>query len=44
MRNPEGTWDAGNDPSYDGLSLGNTSVSENVALFEDGELIFGQEP
>ena len=44
MRNPEGTWDASNDPSFDGLSIGNVTVSDNITLYEDGELIFGQEP
>ena len=44
LRNPEGSWDTSNDPSFEGLSLGNTALTEKIALFEDGELIFGQEP
>lgn len=44
MRNPEGAWDNGNDFSYEGLTLGNTSVSENIALYENGRLVFGNEP
>ncbi|SEF69840.1 endoglucanase [Eubacterium ruminantium] len=44
MRNPEGAWDNSNDFSYEGLTLGNTSVSENIALYENGRLVFGNEP
>ena len=44
MRNPEGAWDNENDPSHEGLSLGSTTVSEDIALYEDGKLVFGTEP
>lgn len=44
MRNPEGAWANENDPSHEGLSLGSTTVSEDIALYEDGKLVFGTEP
>lgn len=44
LRNPQGTWDNSNDPSFAGLSTGSVVMSENVALYENGVLIFGSEP
>lgn len=44
MRNPLGVWDNSNDPSFVGLSTGSVTMSEAVALYEDGMLIFGSEP
>ncbi len=44
MRNPEGSWDNENDPSFEGLSLGSTTASESVCVYEDGKLVFGTEP
>ena len=44
MRNPEGAWDNSNDPSFNGLTIGNVKVSEDICLYENGKLIFGNEP
>lgn len=44
MRNPLGTWDNSNDPSFAGLSAGSVIMSDAVALYENGVLIFGSEP
>lgn len=44
MRNPLGTWDNSNDPSFAGLSTGSVVMSGAVALYENGLLVFGSEP
>lgn len=44
MRNPEGVWDNSNDPSFAGLSMGTMIPAEGMAVYEDGELIYGTEP
>ncbi len=44
MRNPLGTWDNSNDPSFAGLTVGGVTMSSAVALYENGTLIFGSEP
>ncbi len=44
MRNPLGVWDNSNDPSFAGLSTGSVTMSNAVALYENGVLIFGEEP
>lgn len=44
MRNTRGVWDNSNDPSFQGLSLGNVIMSNSVALYENGVLVFGSEP
>ncbi|MGN0327077.1 MAG: glycoside hydrolase family 9 protein [Lachnospiraceae bacterium] len=44
MRNPLGVWDNSNDPSFVGLSTGSVTMSDAVALYENGVLIFGSEP
>ncbi len=44
MRNPEGSWDNSNDPSYACLSSSEIVPASTFALFEDGELVYGQEP
>ncbi len=41
LRNPNGSWDNSNDPSYPSLS-GTDNLS--VALYENGTLIYGTEP
>lgn len=41
LRNPNGTWDNSNDPSYPSLNGGDQM---SVALYEDGVLIYGTEP
>lgn len=44
MRNPKGTWDPSNDPSYAGLQTGTVTSGEKTAIYEDGELVYGTEP
>ncbi|MCR4647751.1 MAG: glycoside hydrolase family 9 protein [Lachnospiraceae bacterium] len=44
MRNLKGVWDDSNDPSHEGLSTGNVTLAENMALFENETLVFGRTP
>ncbi len=44
LRNPNGTWDPSNDPSYRGMATGTQSLNENIAVYENGNLVFGTEP
>ncbi|MBR1862299.1 MAG: glycoside hydrolase family 9 protein [Lachnospiraceae bacterium] len=44
MRNTKGVWDNSNDFSFEGLSNGSLTVSEKIAIYEGGELVFGSEP
>jgi len=44
MRNPEGTWDNSNDPSFAGLASGSVALATGMGLYENGVLVFGSEP
>lgn len=44
IRDDLGIWDDTNDYSFEGLKLGSTARAENMALYENGKLIFGSEP
>lgn len=44
MRNPQGAWNNQNDPSFAGLSNGSMILATNMALYENGQLVFGTEP
>ena len=44
IRNTKGVWDDSNDPSFKGLSNGNTVQADNMAVYEDGILVFGTTP
>ncbi|MFI9008354.1 glycoside hydrolase family 9 protein [Actinosynnema sp. NPDC053489] len=40
-----GTWDPGNDWSYDGLGSGNTvALTDRLVLAQDGKVLWGKEP
>ena len=41
---PGGPWDPSNDPSYEGMQTGTAALNTNIALYEDGALVFGTEP
>lgn len=44
MEGPNGVWDSGNDPSYQGLSVGNLTSGINSMLYENGVAVYGTEP
>ena len=44
LRNPNGTWDNSNDPSFKGMTKGGDSLLTSSALYENGQLVFGSEP
>ena len=44
LRNPNGTWDNSNDPSFAGMTKGGDSLLTSSALYENGQLVFGSEP
>jgi len=44
IRNKKGVWDDSNDPSFAGLTVGSVSLAENMAVYEDGKLVFGKTP
>ena len=44
IRNNGGAWDNSNDPSFYNMTNGGCDLLEKTALFEDGKLIFGEEP
>ncbi len=44
LRNPNGVWDASNDPSAVGLSSGTMIDGTNLALYDEGTLVYGTEP
>ncbi len=44
LRNPKGTWDNSNDPSYSNMSSGGNALLAKTALYENGKLVFGTEP
>ena len=44
MKSNVGAWDNDNDPSFEGLTVGGTTMSEHVAVYENGKLVFGSEP
>ncbi|MCQ2482677.1 MAG: glycoside hydrolase family 9 protein [Clostridia bacterium] len=41
---PDGIWDSSNDPSYQGLQSGSMSDGINLAMYENGSLVYGTEP
>ena len=44
LRSSNGVWDNSNDYSYNGLAQGNPVAAVNMAVYEEGELVFGSEP
>ena len=44
LRNPNGTWDNSNDPSFKGMTKGGNAMLTSSALYENGKLVFGSEP
>ncbi|MCR5848594.1 MAG: glycoside hydrolase family 9 protein [Lachnospiraceae bacterium] len=44
IRNKKGVWDDSNDPSYKGLSNNGISLAKNMAVYENGKLVFGTTP
>lgn len=44
LRNPKGTWDNSNDPSFAGMTKGGNAMLTSSALYENGQLVFGSEP
>lgn len=44
LRNPGGTWDPSNDPSFAGMATGTQALNSNIAVYENGKLVFGTEP
>lgn len=44
MSGPSGIWNSSNDPSYKGLSIGSMTAGINLALYENGALVYGTEP
>ncbi len=44
LRNPNGTWDNSNDPSFTGMTKGGNALLTSSALYENGQLVFGSEP
>lgn len=44
MRNTGGVWDNSNDPSFENMKQGELSAETGMALYEDGELVYGKEP
>ena len=44
IRNTKGVWDDSNDPSFDGLASGNATLATNMAVYENGVLVFGTTP
>lgn len=44
MKSPVGKWDNSNDPSYGGNAAGSVTLSDKIAIYEDGNKIFGNEP
>ncbi len=44
IRNTAGVWDNSNDPSFYNMKSGGNELLTKFALYEDGELIFGEEP
>ncbi len=44
LRNPNGTWDNSNDPSFVNMTKGGSALLTGAALYEKGKLVFGSEP
>ena len=44
LRNPNGTWDNSNDPSFVNMTKGGSALLTGSALYENGKLVFGTEP
>jgi endoglucanase len=44
IRNTKGVWDDSNDPSFEGLASGNATLATNMAVYENGVLVFGTTP
>lgn len=44
IQNAGGVWDNSNDPSFDGMVPGGNVLLNKFALYENGKLVFGEEP